>query len=58
MSADGDKGVDPMAIVYCDEAGNTGANLLDMEQPFFILASNDFSVGETLLQFFSGHRSE
>lgn len=35
-----------MTTIYCDEAGNTGANLLDPDQPFFILASNDFSSGE------------
>lgn len=35
-----------MTTIYCDEAGNTGANLLDLEQPFFILASNDFSEEE------------
>jgi hypothetical protein len=35
-----------MSTIYCDEAGNTGANLLDPEQPFFILASNDFSADE------------
>lgn len=35
-----------MNTIYCDEAGNTGANLLDPEQPMFILSSNDFSVEE------------
>lgn len=35
-----------MTTIYCDEAGNTGANLLDPEQPFFVLASNDFSAAE------------
>lgn len=35
-----------MTTIYCDEAGNTGANLLDPEQPFFVLASNDFSAEE------------
>jgi hypothetical protein len=30
-------------IVYFDEAGNTGAQLLDPEQPVFILASVDFT---------------
>jgi hypothetical protein len=35
-----------VTTIYCDEAGNTGANLLDPDQPFFILASNDFSSGE------------
>lgn len=35
-----------MTIIYCDEAGNTGANLLDPDQPFFVLASNDFTSGE------------
>ena len=35
-----------MTTIYCDEAGNTGANLLDPEQPFFVLASNDLSDEE------------
>lgn len=35
-----------MATVFCDEAGNTGANLLDKDQPFFVLASNNFSAEE------------
>lgn len=35
-----------MTTIYCDEAGNTGANLLDPDQPFFVLASNDLSSGE------------
>jgi hypothetical protein len=35
-----------MTTIFCDEAGNTGANLLDPEQPFFVLASNDFSIEE------------
>lgn len=41
-----------MTTIYFDEAGNTGANLLDREQPFFVLASNDFSNEEanTLLE--------
>lgn len=41
-----------MTTIYCDEAGNSGANLLDPEQPCFILASNDFSreEAETLLK--------
>ncbi len=37
-----------MTTIYCDEAGNTGANLLDPEQPIFVLASNDFSKEEAL----------
>ncbi len=32
--------------IYCDEAGNTGAHLLDPEQPVFALASVDFSREE------------
>jgi hypothetical protein len=35
-----------MTTIYCDEAGNSGANLLDPEQPCFVLASNDFSREE------------
>ncbi|MET4579444.1 DUF3800 domain-containing protein [Ottowia thiooxydans] len=41
-----------MTTIYCDEAGNSGANLLDPEQPCFVLASNDFSreEAESLLE--------
>lgn len=41
-----------MATIYCDEAGNSGANLLDPEQPCFVLASNDFTreEAESLLE--------
>lgn len=35
-------------MIYCDEAGNTGERLLDEEQPFFILASNNFGKSEAL----------
>ena len=35
-----------MPTIYCDEAGNSGANLLDQDQPCFVLASNDFSREE------------
>lgn len=35
-----------MTLIYCDEAGNSGENLLDKNQPFFILASNDFTSSE------------
>lgn len=35
-----------MATVFCDETGNTGANLLDKTQPFFVLASNNFLAEE------------
>lgn len=35
-----------MNTIYFDETGNTGANLLDLEQPMFVLASNDFSSEE------------
>lgn len=35
-----------MATIYCDEAGNTGENLLDLEQPTFVLASNNYSTTE------------
>jgi hypothetical protein len=37
-----------MLEIYCDEAGNSGENLLDAAQPFFALASNDFSREEAL----------
>lgn len=41
-----------MTTIYCDEAGNSGANLLDPDQPCFVLASNDFSreEAESLLE--------
>ena len=41
-----------MTTIYCDEAGNSGANLLDPKQPCFVLASNDFSreEAESLLE--------
>lgn len=32
--------------IYFDEAGNTGSNLLDPEQPFFVLASTNFKEDE------------
>jgi len=35
-----------MPTIFCDEAGNTGPNLIDGVQPFFVLASNDFSIEE------------
>jgi hypothetical protein len=35
-----------VVTIYCDEAGNSGANLLDPEQPLFVLASNDYSAAE------------
>lgn len=34
------------STVYADETGNSGENLLDPEQPVFVLASNDFSTSE------------
>lgn len=27
-----------LTAIYCDEAGNTGASLFDLEQPAFVLA--------------------
>ena len=32
--------------IYCDEAGNSGQNLLDPDQPFFVLASTDLGSVE------------
>jgi hypothetical protein len=32
--------------IYCDETGNTGERLLDINQPLFVLASNDYSNEE------------
>lgn len=38
-----------MSTIYCDEAGNSGESLLlDKEQPYFVLASNDYSHAEAL----------
>lgn len=37
-----------MSIIYCDESGNSGEKLLDKDQPFFVLASNDFGRSEAL----------
>lgn len=37
-----------MPTIYCDEAGNSGENLFDKEQPIFVLASNDFGRSEAL----------
>ncbi len=34
-------------MVFFDEAGNTGDNLLDADQPVFTLASHDFDLEET-----------
>jgi hypothetical protein len=34
------------STIYADETGNSGENLLDPEQPVFVLASNDFSSSE------------
>ena len=35
-----------MSELYCDEAGNSGQNLLDPEQPTFVLASTDLGRSE------------
>ena len=35
-----------MTSIYCDESGNSGEKLIDHEQPYFVLASNDFSKAE------------
>lgn len=32
--------------IYCDEAGHSGQNLLDADQPYFVLASNNFGAAE------------
>lgn len=37
-----------MTVIYCDESGNSGEKLIDKEQPFFVLASNDFGKLEAL----------
>ena len=33
--------------VYFDEAGNSGQNLLDINQPIFAIASINFTIEET-----------
>lgn len=38
-----------MSIIYCDESGNSGENLFDKDQHFFVLASNDFGRSESLV---------
>ena len=35
-----------MPEIYCDEAGNSGQNLLDAQQPVFVLASTDMNREE------------
>ncbi len=35
-----------MSEIYCDEAGNSGENLLDPRQPAFVLASTDLGYSE------------
>jgi hypothetical protein len=35
-----------MSEIYCDEAGNSGQNLLDPDQPIFVLASTDLGYTE------------
>ena len=37
-----------MSIIYYDESGNSGEKLTDKDQPFFVLASNDFSKAEAI----------
>lgn len=34
-------------MIYFDEAGNSGGNLLDKDQPVFVLASHNFDLEET-----------
>jgi hypothetical protein len=48
-----------MSIIYCDESGNSGEELFDKDQPFFVLASNDFGRAEalTLLEHLRSHQS-
>lgn len=47
-----------MSVIYCDESGNSGEKLLDKDQPFFVLASNDFGRSEalTLLDHLRSHQ--
>jgi len=47
-----------MSVIYCDESGNSGEYLLDKEQPFFVLASNDFGRLEAidLLEHLRSHQ--
>ncbi|MCR5883724.1 DUF3800 domain-containing protein [Rhizobacter sp. J219] len=47
-------------VVYGDEAGNTGPELLDPQQPVFVLAFTDYAVGEaqTLLSTIATNAAE
>lgn len=47
------------STIYADETGNSGENLLDPEQPVFVLALNDFSASEAthLLSHVASQRS-
>lgn len=38
----------PSKFIYFDENGNTGERLLDANQSFFVLASNDYDRGEAV----------
>jgi len=46
------------AAIYFDESGNSGERLIDDDQPFFMLASNDFSATEAraLLEHVRSHQ--
>ena len=33
--------------IYFDEAGNSGQNLLDADQPIYVLVSHNFSIEES-----------
>ena len=35
-----------MTVIYCDESGNSGQDLLDPSQPHFVLASNNYEIEE------------
>lgn len=49
-----------MTTIYCDESGNLGERLVNHEQPYFVLASNDFSrfEAEALLVNVRSHQGD
>lgn len=46
IAAEKEKRASMVATIFLDESGNTGANLVDKEQPFFTMAGVNFSQAE------------
>jgi hypothetical protein len=46
IAAEKEKRASIVPTIFLDESGNTGANLIDKEQPFFTMAGVNFSQGE------------